>query len=670
MPIEVEAPDGSVAEFPDGTDQETIKAAMQKRFAPDPLSTYEETTGLGRQLLQGASLGFGDEVLAAIRAPFTEETYGEELEHERGAMERYEQQRPNVALGAEIAGGFALPGGAASQFIRRGGNLLGRTARSSGVGSAYGGAYGYGTGEEGTSERLESAGEGAVSGAVIGGAVPPALSAGRAGAQRVAEGARNVAGRVSSRANTVPEDYLIRTLERSGMTPGQARQAWERNQAATRFGANSEARLPETIADIGGRTTQRAGYGVASQASGASRIAERSLETRQRGQFSRLNDLTRRALNVKSKDFGRTVNRLTDEQRKLATPAYQQAFDQAPPINIGTTLLDWGMRATRMAGSRRDALEKAIGEFRNKFTRGGRSARNRREALVTLRQIDDAKKAVDDQIDAAKRAGRSNEVRLLTEFKNDILNVADEATTVQTQKGPQSLYAKARNIYSSRAESLDALESGRQFLRGDGEMTVQAFRALPRGEKTMFRIGVARELQKKLGDKKFGDDMTQIFRRPNVREVLDEMFPRRSANINRRAQFNRLVDAEERMSGTRNRVLAGSETAERLASQADFSRMSAFGRFIQRSGGIGTAAMEAVGQGIQQLTRMREADAVMVARMMFSTNPGRIRRTFDRLEQRYGEQTARQVLDFANRFIGSYMTGGVIAEGQGRAAQP
>ena len=35
--IEVDLPDGSVAEFPDGTPPETIKAALQKRFAPKSL---------------------------------------------------------------------------------------------------------------------------------------------------------------------------------------------------------------------------------------------------------------------------------------------------------------------------------------------------------------------------------------------------------------------------------------------------------------------------------------------------------------------------------------------------------------------------------------------------------------------------------------------------------
>ena len=34
MPIEVELPDGSIAEFPDGTPNDVIKGALQRRFAP------------------------------------------------------------------------------------------------------------------------------------------------------------------------------------------------------------------------------------------------------------------------------------------------------------------------------------------------------------------------------------------------------------------------------------------------------------------------------------------------------------------------------------------------------------------------------------------------------------------------------------------------------------
>lgn len=55
MAIEVTLPDGNIAEFPDGTPRETIKAALRKRFPP-PAKTMEELTpGLSTNPTDGMS---------------------------------------------------------------------------------------------------------------------------------------------------------------------------------------------------------------------------------------------------------------------------------------------------------------------------------------------------------------------------------------------------------------------------------------------------------------------------------------------------------------------------------------------------------------------------------------------------------------------------------------
>jgi len=57
--IEVELPDGSVAEFPDGTDQTTIKSALQKRFpAAETSSPWADTAmDAGKSLASGVGRG-------------------------------------------------------------------------------------------------------------------------------------------------------------------------------------------------------------------------------------------------------------------------------------------------------------------------------------------------------------------------------------------------------------------------------------------------------------------------------------------------------------------------------------------------------------------------------------------------------------------------------------
>lgn len=59
MPIQVQGPDGQLLQFPDGTDRETMKAAMQKRYgaAQAPAQSEQTTdTGIGR-LISGQPAG-------------------------------------------------------------------------------------------------------------------------------------------------------------------------------------------------------------------------------------------------------------------------------------------------------------------------------------------------------------------------------------------------------------------------------------------------------------------------------------------------------------------------------------------------------------------------------------------------------------------------------------
>jgi hypothetical protein len=54
MPIEIDAPDGSIAEFPDGTPPDVMKAALAKRY-PKPLTTAETLADVGDQAIRGLS---------------------------------------------------------------------------------------------------------------------------------------------------------------------------------------------------------------------------------------------------------------------------------------------------------------------------------------------------------------------------------------------------------------------------------------------------------------------------------------------------------------------------------------------------------------------------------------------------------------------------------------
>jgi len=504
-------------------------------------------------------------------------------------------------------------------------------------GAGLGAAYGAGESEGGVEERLAGAATGGAIGAGAGlaiEAVRPTVGALAKYGGIAGRKARDVVGDVVPGAKRNTDSRVRRALEQQGMAPEDALASYEAGQAATKLGG-AKTELPESIADLGTGTRKLAQAVYTIPGRGAA-IAEEVLEGRARTAFGRIRDGLAQSLRIKSaKDFLKTRGTLIDEQKPLSKPAYDAAYANSQPVPLGNTLLKWEMSATREAGKLRDSLEKAVNLFRNKYARG--KARGR-ENLVTLKQVDAAKRALDDQIEEALRAGRNAEARLLTQFKRDVVAEADRASMVATSQGPVSLYAEARKVYSSRAELVDALDEGRKAFRGDVEVNADIYKNMTPAEQRMFKIGVAQEVKKKLGDKRLGNDMASFFDTPNRRELLDTLMGRGKA----RQQFDELMRREQGMIQTRNVTTRGSQTAMREGAMEDFGVMMTLGRSIQQQGGLIPAILNTVGDFVAQATRMREQDAYQVAKVLFETDPPKVRAILNRLIRKYGAKKVRQ----------------------------
>lgn len=149
-----------------------------------------------RELTQGLSFGFGDELEAAfVEAQtrgenFNRRILGEEIPYTsrevgslyaealRGDQEQFRERRPVTSTALNLIGGLGAPGaGAAGRYIQ-GGEGAGRIARAGAVGGGYGAAYGAGGSEGSLADRapdaamggLVGAGAGAVMQRVLGGA--------------------------------------------------------------------------------------------------------------------------------------------------------------------------------------------------------------------------------------------------------------------------------------------------------------------------------------------------------------------------------------------------------------------------------------------------------------------------------------------------------------------
>jgi hypothetical protein len=166
-----------------------------------PIAPAGGTEAFGRGALQGASLGFGDELAGAIAALGVPDAriqypegagFGERYATARdfyraknsGAREAY----PKTYVGGQIAGGLAAPG---IGTVAKVGTLSNgaRIAALAGAGATAGGLAGFGNAEGDLGDQLGEAARGAV----VGGLVTPALdTAVRAAAVPLAATARGL----------------------------------------------------------------------------------------------------------------------------------------------------------------------------------------------------------------------------------------------------------------------------------------------------------------------------------------------------------------------------------------------------------------------------------------------------------------------------------------------
>jgi len=174
--IEVELPDGSIAEFPEGTAPDVIKGALQKRFgSPEkapiqqeaPADPQPEERGIMRRIddtVRGiadtATFGFADEIAAGLGSLTGVGSSGGDYDANLAAERQRDSQGGWERFGGQVAGALTNPGMAAK-------SVLG----AAGQGALAGGVYGFGSGEGGAVERGKNAATTAAIGGVAGGAI-------------------------------------------------------------------------------------------------------------------------------------------------------------------------------------------------------------------------------------------------------------------------------------------------------------------------------------------------------------------------------------------------------------------------------------------------------------------------------------------------------------------
>lgn len=185
----VQAPSGEIIEFPDGMKDDDIAAVMRKEFGgpektapPDPvkpaLQKAERGTFLDPLVGQGLLMGAGDEIKSAVRAgvkaPFSDETFGQiydkELKGTRADLESYRERHPVLSPAAEVGGAIAgVVGTGGASLVPRMGTAAAKVGMAAAEGAGVGGLYGFNAGEGGLENRAKSAAVGGGVGALTGG---------------------------------------------------------------------------------------------------------------------------------------------------------------------------------------------------------------------------------------------------------------------------------------------------------------------------------------------------------------------------------------------------------------------------------------------------------------------------------------------------------------------
>jgi hypothetical protein len=138
--------------------------------------------GVARSVLQGATFGGGDELVAAGAAALdpllkgSGGSYGDRydayLGRERGRLGEFRNDHPVAAIGSEVAG--AIPTSMMLPALRaaEGASLAGRALIGGANAAGQGAAYGFNSGEGGVLNRAENAGTSALIAGAVGAAAP------------------------------------------------------------------------------------------------------------------------------------------------------------------------------------------------------------------------------------------------------------------------------------------------------------------------------------------------------------------------------------------------------------------------------------------------------------------------------------------------------------------
>jgi hypothetical protein len=621
---------------------------------PGVLKNYTE------RALHGTSLGYSDEIGAAINTPMEMIRHGvgpSEGYSYAKALENYVREKTleNTPGGfaAEIAGGLvgtgprgALTGTmpAVAPVARTIPQRIAGYGLNIGKGAGVGAVAGFGEGDS-LEDRARNSLIGGAFGGALGAALPPTFWAAQKGYQAAFGRLRN--------ADTVATEQIGQVARDAGMTPQEIVQSVTDANAAGQ---------PYTVADALGKEGQRKLTALAKTPGAQRDVITETLNARNLNMPYRVGNQVGDALGAPGTAQAAS-DALIDQAATASAPLYRQA-EQVPT---------WNERLQAFLNDpiARQGLRHGV-EIQRLRSVGGPEPFNPTDAMITgfneagdpiitgvpnMRTLHTLKVGLDHMVGTEQNpiTGRLSQYgNAINGFKNRLLSEIDAENPT---------YAAARTAYGGPMRVNDAVRVGQEMpTNGRYEDTIRGFNALPPTDQQGVRIGYADTVR---GQLERTGNFPGILREKSAKGAneLDALSlfqgpDRPGAPSQLRQRLNR----EEDMIKTSNAALGGATTAENLADMANTPGVAgpALGLVSNLAhgnvGGTARNLFEILGRAAKGES---EAQRNAITRALLETNPNQVQAMADRIAQ-LGAARAGRPLIMPRRAI----AGAFTAEGQ------
>lgn len=557
------------------------------------------TSPMVGNLLQGATFNTSDEILGWIRGNLTSGlSTGVAIDIERAALQESATESP-VGSTVEQLIGAALP-----VALTRGRSGIPPTVAGEILpNAALGGAFAFGASEGSVDERMADTG----TGMVIGGVLGPTIQLASKPISAVAGNVTKMLRGPKSLANQQARELLKEALENDATSVEEA--------VLYILNKNTTGK-PYTLADLG--PNSQALLDAVNVLPGAGKkTAQAFLKKRDAGILSRLSTDLQEAFGSRAGFFSE-FKALQSARLATGNKLYERAYRNN--VRITNDLQELFKRPSMQNALKRAmqiAQEEGVNLPKISFATNGRILGPKGTTVKALptRLLHYVKRGLDDEVFVGKSPSSG--------AGKDLVNAAKgtRAQFLEILDNQNPSYRIARNYWSGKSAVMDAMQTGRDFLRADVDELADFVGTMSASEMEGFRLGA---MQGILNEMERGAERTavqRLIRSPQREKLLRLTFPQTDAGKKAADTFiNNLAD-EVVLRETSKGVLSGSQTAMRgevVSRVRDASKRDPVT-------GLTELVARSISQDFKTIAESQETQvASELARMLVENNPAQL----------------------------------------------